>query len=141
MKYNTKKILLALALLLAVMAVAQDGRIYSNDWDKVKLKGLNLIRLEVPGGWLVREGLGKMAFVGSATRMMIFVPDPEHEWRDIQVKDWQLLKLKGLNLYRLPVPQGWLIREGWGKLEFSESEIHMINFLYDPDHDWIVQPK
>jgi len=140
MKYIRTLMITSLLLFTCTLALAQEGKVYSNDWDKVKLKGLNLIRLEVPGGWLVREGLGKMAFMASSTHMMIFLPDPGHLWRDVEEKEWQNMKLKGLNLFRLPVPQGWLIREGWGKIG-AESEIHMISFLSDPNHEWTVKKK
>ena len=124
--------------------VAQDQispKLYSNDWEDVKMKGLNLIRLEVPGGWFVREGLGKKAFLGEAqTRMMLFVPDPQHEWAVNPEEGWETLKLVGLNLLRIRVPQGWLVREGWGKIG-SENQTNMILYLEDVDYTWNVKPK
>lgn len=122
--------------------VQYSQKIYSNDWETVKLKGLNLIRLEVPGGWLVREGLGKMGsfLVTDETRMMIFMPDNNHSWDISKKEKWEILHLKGLNLHRLAVPEGWLVREGWGKIG-GENQNHMIYFLKDPEHSWVVQKK
>jgi len=117
-------------------------KIYPNNWEKVKLKGLNLIRLEIPGGWFIREGLGKMGsfLVTDQTRMMIFMPDKNHVWDISKKVKWETLHLKGLNLFRLPVPEGWLVREGWGKIG-GESQNHMIHFINDPEHTWIVEKK
>jgi len=142
--FKTNKISLVVlwfVLFTGVSGFSQFGGFYSNDWENLKLKGLNLKRLEVPNGWLVREGLGKMAMMESGSHMMIFMPDPGHQWRDSLEKKWETIKLKGLNLYRLPVPQGWLVREGWGKLSTNDSETHMIVFMPDPEHKWKVEKR
>ena len=70
---------------------------FPNDWSKIKLKGLNLLRLKVPNGWLIREGLGKYAglALNGQERIMIFVPDAEYSWQTVVENDWQTLKLKG----------------------------------------------
>ena len=138
-----KQMSVLMLVMMSVMSVQAHSDLWPNDWEKVKLKGLNLIRLEVPGGWLIREGLGKKAFLfqGEAqTRMMIFLPDENHAWRDEFDPDWEILKLKGLNLHRLKVPGGWLIREGWGKIG-NENQTNMILFLEDQEHTWKVKPK
>lgn len=122
----------------ALVSYGQGPTTYSKEWKTIKLKGLNLMRLEVPGGWLVREGYGKMGVVAQSTRMMIFVPDPQHEWVIEGKPKWEYLKLKGLNLYRLAVPTGWLVREGWGKFG-SEHDINMICFIEDPTHSWVFK--
>ena len=110
---------------------------YPKDWETVRLKGLNLKRLQVPGGWLVREGLGKFAglAVDGHQRIMLFVPDAQFVWQPKKSDKWQKLRLSGLNLYRLKLPQGWLVREGYGKIG-SEDQTQGILYLSDPEHTW-----
>ncbi|MFT5112454.1 MAG: hypothetical protein ACI8P9_001778 [Parasphingorhabdus sp.] len=121
-----------------------EGEQYGHEWRSLKLEGLNLHRLAVPGGWLVREGLGK--FFGFATdtqtRVMVFVPDYEHSWLSKESKKgkWRTLKMDGLNLYRLRTPYGWLVREGIGKLG-ADNQTRMMLHLEDPTHSWRVKPK
>lgn len=124
-------------------AQSESASVWPNDWEDVSLEGLNLTRLAVPGGWLIREGLGKKAliFQGEAQiRMMLFFPDPNHEWTDISHRSWEILRLRGLNLHRLQVPGGWLVREGWGKLG-TENQTNVLIYLKDPEHRWHVKPK
>lgn len=140
-----KFFLASFLLVFSVCTVAghiTPGGTYDNDWQSVKLDGLNLIRLEVPGGWLVREGLGKFLALatGKQTRMIVFVPDPDHAWMHEGRGKWRTLKLKGLNLYRLRTPQGWLVREGIGKIG-DEHQLRMITYVDDPGHTWRVRKK
>ncbi|MBL4658922.1 MAG: hypothetical protein JKY19_01085 [Alcanivoracaceae bacterium] len=116
--------------------------VFPNDWSKIKLKGLNLLRLKVPNGWLIREGLGKFGglALNGQERIMIFVPDADYNWQTVVENDWQTLKLKGLNLYRLKLPEGWLVREGYGKIG-SENQTQGLLYIDDKTHKWVVQPK
>ena len=39
-------------------------------------------RMKVPGGWLVREtGNGLLALLLGPFPALIFIPDPDHEWK------------------------------------------------------------
>ena len=131
---------MAVILLLGTQgkAITQESLQYPKDWETVRLKGLNLKRLQVPGGWLVREGLGKFAglAVDGHQRIMLFIPDSTFEWQPHKSDKWQKLRLSGLNLYRLKLPQGWLVREGYGKIG-SEDQTQGILYLEDPQHSWL----
>ena len=48
-------------------------------WDTVKEAKPKLLRMHVPGGWLV-------TVVGGASYNVSFYPDPEHAW-DPQIKN------------------------------------------------------
>ncbi|MBL4774149.1 MAG: hypothetical protein JKX98_11350 [Alcanivoracaceae bacterium] len=115
---------------------------FPNSWSNIKLKGLNLLRLKVPNGWLIREGLGKFGglALNGQERIMVFVPDADYNWQTVVENDWQTLKLKGLNLYRLKLPEGWLVREGYGKIG-SVNQTQGLIYIDDKTHKWVVQPK
>jgi hypothetical protein len=146
-----KKYLFLLVVSLTVSMTIQAGQIesnssqaefYPNDWSKIKLKGLNLIRIKVPNGWLIREGLGKFAglALNGQERVMIFVPDADYNWESVIENDWQTLKFNGLNLFRLKLPEGWLVREGYGKIG-SVNQTQGLIYIDDKSHEWVVQQK
>lgn len=88
-------------------------------------------RGEVAGGWLVRV---RWATFRSDAESMVFVPDPDHEWRiekSLRLK-WEPIES---NTDRAKVHGGWFVRGRWGALR---SDVESMTFMPDPDDQWQV---
>ena len=85
-----KKMLMTIAVLVSVLVAGfLFGNVFHSStptanaqdsvpaWEKVKVKkGINLKKLKVPGGWIVK--VQDLAGTGIS---ITFMPDPNHQWR------------------------------------------------------------